>query len=151
MAWKLTQAAVRCIAPPTDKEGVHRFLGFATYLLKFIPNLSKVDAPLPQLTKNNVDFSWDPTQLQAFNKLKHLCTHTLQFYDVTQPVEIYCDAARWSTCCLLLQITDWLRDTLCQIEKELHSIVHACIKFHHYIFGKHVTIYNDHKPLEEIF
>lgn len=31
------------------------------------------------------------------------------------------------------------------------SIVHACVKFHHYIFGRHVIIYNDHKPLEDIY
>ena len=31
------------------------------------------------------------------------------------------------------------------------SVVHACTKFHHYIFGKQVTVFNDHKPLEDIF
>uniref|UniRef100_A0A8C6KIQ6 Gypsy retrotransposon integrase-like protein 1 n=1 Tax=Nothobranchius furzeri TaxID=105023 RepID=A0A8C6KIQ6_NOTFU len=31
------------------------------------------------------------------------------------------------------------------------SIVHACTEFHHYIFGKQVTVYNNHKPLEDIF
>lgn len=30
------------------------------------------------------------------------------------------------------------------------SIVHACKKFHPYIFGKEVTLYNDHRPLEQI-
>ena len=38
-----------------------------------------------------------------------------------------------------------------QIEKELLSIVHATTKFHCYIFGAPVTVYNDHKPLETIF
>ena len=37
-----------------------------------------------------------------------------------------------------------------QIEKEMLYIVHACKKFHCYIFGKPVTVYNDHKPLEMI-
>jgi hypothetical protein len=31
------------------------------------------------------------------------------------------------------------------------SIVHAFVKFHNYIFGNHVTVYNDHKRLEDIF
>ncbi len=31
------------------------------------------------------------------------------------------------------------------------SIVHAVTKFHCYVFGKKVTVYNDHKPLESIF
>ena len=30
------------------------------------------------------------------------------------------------------------------------SIVHVCKKFHCYIFGKPITVYNDHKPLEMI-
>ena len=30
------------------------------------------------------------------------------------------------------------------------SIVHACKKFHPYVFGKEVTLYNDHRPLEKI-
>ena len=30
------------------------------------------------------------------------------------------------------------------------SIVHTCKKFHPYIFGKEVTLYNDHRPLEQI-
>lgn len=38
-----------------------------------------------------------------------------------------------------------------QIEKEMLSIVHACKKFHCYIFGKETTVYNDHRPLEQIF
>ena len=37
-----------------------------------------------------------------------------------------------------------------QIEKEMLSIVHACKKFHCYIFWKPVTINIDHKPLEMI-
>ena len=31
------------------------------------------------------------------------------------------------------------------------SVVHGASKFHCYIFGKPVTMYNDYKPLEQIF
>ena len=37
-----------------------------------------------------------------------------------------------------------------QIEKEMLSIVHACKKFHCYVFGNPVPIYNDDMPLEMI-
>lgn len=37
------------------------------------------------------------------------------------------------------------------IEKEMLSIIHTCIKFHHFTFGKQVTVYNDHKPLKDIY
>lgn len=38
-----------------------------------------------------------------------------------------------------------------QIEKELLAVVFGCKRFHQYIYGKHVTIETDHKPLEAIY
>lgn len=35
--------------------------------------------------------------------------------------------------------------------KKMLSVVHGASKFHCYLFGKPVTVYNDHKPLEQIF
>ncbi|KAJ8377065.1 hypothetical protein SKAU_G00076480 [Synaphobranchus kaupii] len=130
---------------------------------KFIPNLSEIDAPLRQLTKNDVEFTWDPAQQQAFERLKHLCTHhpVLKYFDVTKPVEIHCDASSFGLGAVLLQDNQPVafssrsmndaETRYAQIEKEMLSIVHACTKFHHFIFGKHVTVYNDHKPLEDIY
>ena len=36
------------------------------------------------------------------------------------------------------------------IERECLSVVFGLEKFHTYIYGNHVTVYNDHKPLEMI-
>uniref|UniRef100_A0A3B1K366 Gypsy retrotransposon integrase-like protein 1 n=1 Tax=Astyanax mexicanus TaxID=7994 RepID=A0A3B1K366_ASTMX len=155
--------AVQCMPPPVDKDGVRRFLGFVTYLAKFIPNLSEVSAPLRQLLRSNVEFAWQPAQQQAFDKLKDFCSRppVLKFFDPALPVEIFCDASSYGLGAVLLQedqpvafssrsLTD-TESRYAQIEKEMLSIVHACTKFHHYIFGKHVTVFNDHKPLEDIF
>ncbi|KAL0153751.1 hypothetical protein M9458_050972 [Cirrhinus mrigala] len=155
--------AVQHMSRPTDKDGVRRFLGFVTYLSKFIPNLSEVDAPLRQLRKKDVEFTWQPAQQKAFARLKELCTRppVLQFFDPSKPVEIFCDASSNGLGAVLLQngqpiafssrsLTD-AETRYAQIEKEMLSIVHACAKFHNYILGTHVTVYNDHKPLEDIF
>lgn len=148
---------------PVDKEGIKRFLGFITYLSKFIPNLSEVDALLRQLLKRDVEFMWQPAQQVAFDSLKELCTHppVLKYFDPTKPVVIFCDASSNGLGAVLPQddqpiafssrsLTD-AETRYAQIEKETLSIVHACTKFHNYIFGTHVTVYNDHKPLEDIF
>ena len=37
-----------------------------------------------------------------------------------------------------------------QIEKEMLAILHACMKFHCQIFVKTVTVFADHKPLQEM-
>lgn len=155
--------AVHNMSPPVDKDGVRRFLGFVTYLSRFIPNLSEVDAPLRQLLKNDVEFVWYSEQQKSFDKLKELCTHppVLRYFDPAKPVEIFCNASSSELGAVLLQdnqpvayssrsLTD-AETRYAQIEKEMLSIVHAYIKFHNYIFGTHVTVYNDHKPLEDIF
>ena len=38
-----------------------------------------------------------------------------------------------------------------QIEKEMLAIVFSLEKFHHYTYGRQVTVFSDHKPLEMIF
>ena len=151
--------AVPDMPPPVDKEGVHRFLGFVTYLSKFIPNLSEVDTPLRQLFKRDVEFAWHPAQQQAFDELRELCTHppVLKYFYPAKPVVIFSDASSSGIGAVLLQddqpiafssrsLTD-AEMCYAQIEKETLSIVHFCTKFHNYIFGTHVTVYNDHKLL----
>ncbi|KAK2710450.1 hypothetical protein QYM36_011843 [Artemia franciscana] len=37
-----------------------------------------------------------------------------------------------------------------QLEKELYAIVFGCKYFHHFIYGRHVKVNTDHRPLETI-
>ena len=84
---------VRNMPAPSGKEGVKRFLGFITYLSKFIRNLSTEDKSPRQLLKSDTEFQWQPTQETAFQKLKDLCCQapTLRYYDASKPVAIHCD------------------------------------------------------------
>ena len=98
-------SAVLQMPAPSDKEGVRRFLGLVQYLAKFIPNLSKIDAPLRVLLKSDVQFTWDFEQEQCFRELKKLCSSppVLAYYDVNKPVEIECDASKDGLGSVLLQ------------------------------------------------
>lgn len=147
---------------PKNKEDVKRFLGFVTYLAKFIPNLSELDAPLRELLKTNALFDWQPAQEEAFLKLKEQCSSqpVLKCFNVNKPVEIQCDASQHGPGVVLIQDSQPIAYSSCclsnvegryaHIEKEMLSIVDACNKFHPYIFSKEVTVYNDHRPLEQI-
>lgn len=42
------------------------------------------------------------------------------------------------------------KDVMQKLKKEMLTIVHTCEKFQSYIFGKEVTMYKDHKFLEQI-
>ena len=148
---------------PKDKAGVTRFLGLVTYLSKFIPHLSTIDAPLRSLLKENVDFEWSHKQTESFQQLKSLCSAApaLGFFDPKKPIEIQCDASKDGLGTILMQNGKCIayssramtaaETRYAQIEKEMLSIVHAANKFHCYIFGASTTVYNDHKPLEAIF
>ncbi|XP_067655939.1 uncharacterized protein [Haliotis asinina] len=85
-----------------------------------------------------MEFVWPHEHQESFTKLKKLCSSppVLTYYNVKRPVEIQCVRVQEQRCA--------------QIEKEMLLIVHATTKFHCYIFGKETTVYNDHKPLEDI-
>ena len=82
----------------------------------------------------------------------------LNYYDLSSPLAIQCDASQKGLGAALLQnqkpvanASRALTDTetrYAQIEKEMLAIVYALEKFNQFTFGRHVTVYSDHKPLE---
>ena len=54
---------------PESKEDIRKFLGFVQYLSRFITELSKVDAPLREVTRKDVDFYCDKPQKESFMEL----------------------------------------------------------------------------------
>uniref|UniRef100_A0A3B4YP43 Reverse transcriptase RNase H-like domain-containing protein n=1 Tax=Seriola lalandi dorsalis TaxID=1841481 RepID=A0A3B4YP43_SERLL len=114
-----------CMALPTDKEGVCHFMGFVTYMSKFIPNLSEEGTPL---LKSNVKFSWQPAQKKTFDRLKCFVMQAsglgAMLLKDNRPVTFISRS-------LIDAATRYA-----QIEREMLSIVHACTKFNPYIFGK---------------
>jgi hypothetical protein len=80
---------------PNDKAALQTFLGMVTYLGKFVPNLSKMTAPLRELTEKGVAWSWEERHARAAKKLKQVLTKTpvLKFYDAKLPVTLATDAS----------------------------------------------------------
>ena len=50
----------------------------------------------------------------------------------------------------LLGLSFGLKTRYAQIEKELLAVIYGLEKFHQYVYGRHVTVQRDHKPLEII-
>ncbi|KAJ8365224.1 hypothetical protein SKAU_G00140550 [Synaphobranchus kaupii] len=152
-------AAIRLISPPEDKHSLQRFLGMTNYLAKFIPGYSEATAPLRKLLRQDVDWCWLEHHTAAFTKLKELIASppVLQYFDVHQPVVLSADASQHGLGAVCLQndrpvafASRALTETesrYAQIEKELLALVYACTKFHHYIYGRPVTVETDHQPL----
>ena len=147
---------------PTSAPEVRRFLGMCNYLSRFIPKLSQVSEPLRALTESNKDFVWGKVEQEHFEQIKALISkdQLLHFYNVKKPTTIQCDASTKGLGATLLQeghpIISVSR-SLTRAEKnyvvlelECLTIVFACQRFHHYIYGKHTLVETDHKPLEVI-
>ena len=152
---------------PANKSKLQTFLGMIAYLGKFIPHLSDASAPLHSLIVKNSVWDFRESHKLAFQNIKKLITEcpTLKIFDPRLPSKIICDASSIGLGPTLEQCIDnvWypiafasrtLRKSernYCQLEKEILSIVFACKKFHHYIYGQQFLIENDHKPLQSIF
>ena len=65
--------AIKEMPPPTDKQGVMRILGMATYLAKFVSNFSKVTSKLRELQRTDTQFRWDDSiHGKAFREWKEM-------------------------------------------------------------------------------
>lgn len=148
---------------PQSKADVLRFLGMVKYIGKFIPNLSKITAPLRNLTRLDVEWNWSTEHLNSVNNLKHLMTNSpvLTYFDSKKPIEIETDASKDGLGACLLQdgkpvafasrsLTK-TEQAYAQIEKETLAILFAVKKFHYFVYGMPVKVHSDHKPLETIF
>ena len=130
---------------PTSKNEVENFLGMATYLGKFIPNLSEITAPLRELTQKGVVWHWEPEHAKAVDALKDMITSTpvLKLYDAAKHVALATDASNEGFGAVLLQDSSPIayasrrvndaEHNYAPIEKEMCAILFACTKFHNYV------------------
>jgi hypothetical protein len=136
------------MSPPTDVAGVHRLLGMAQYLGKFLPHLSDLTKPLRELTQKESVWVWDHPQKGAFEALQRAVTSTpvLRYYNLQEEVTLQCDASQSGLGAALMQNGQPVAYTsraltptetcYAQIEKELLAIVFACDRFEAYIYGR---------------
>jgi hypothetical protein len=80
---------------PSTSPGVMQFLGLANYFRKFIPNFSRVAAPLYDLTKQKAHFSQGRGALQSFEAIKQLLASppVLAYPNPEIPYELNSDAS----------------------------------------------------------
>ena len=87
--------AIREWPPPMTVTQIRSFLGLAGFYRRFVRDFSSIAAPLHELTKKGVPFTWSDSQEVAFNTLKDKLTHAplLQLPDFSKVFEFECDAS----------------------------------------------------------
>jgi hypothetical protein len=80
---------------PKTAKRLKSFLGLAGYYRRFIPQFSKVAAPLHKLLKKDVQYVWGESQEIAFHTLKQklMTKPILKYPDFTQEFILTTDAS----------------------------------------------------------
>ncbi|CAF0849193.1 unnamed protein product [Adineta ricciae] len=158
---------------PTTPQETFRFVKAAEYFRKFIPNFSRIAAPLYKYTPSSrnpdtipATSSWTLSSHEraAYDQLKHILSTDLVLhlpnYDL--PFKIQTDASKVGIGAVLLQTSPEGDRPVCYlskkfsptqqrwpvIEQECYAIVVAIEQWRHYLHGRHFTVESDHKPLE---
>lgn len=161
-------AAIKDIPIPRNKSELQAFLGLVNYYNSFVPRMHSLRAPLNELLRKDVKWTWSQSCQQAFNDIKSILSSDLLLthYDPSLRISVAADASDYGIGAVLLHtFPDGHQKAVChasrtltsaernysQIEKEGLALIFAVKKFHKMLQGRTFTLYTDHKPLLAIF
>ena len=160
--------AVQEAPAPRNVTELKAYLGLLNFYGKFLPNLATELEPLYQLLRNNQRWKWNTEQIHAFKRSKTLLQYAtvLVHYDPKKKLTVSCDASPYGVGAgLSHEMPDGSERPIAfasrtltsaekrysQLDKEGLAMVFTVKKFHQFLYGRHYTIYTDHKPLLGIF
>ena len=158
---RMDPAKVEAIRNWPDLRTVHdvrSFLGLCSYYRRFIRHFSEIAAPLHNLTRKGVKFTWDFKERQAFHHLKERLSSqpVLILPDLRKPFVVQCDACGHSLGAVLMQdghVVAYESRILLPTEKslqvyeELLAVLHALSTWKHYLLGADFVVQTDHQTL----
>ncbi|KRX13745.1 Transposon Ty3-I Gag-Pol polyprotein [Trichinella nelsoni] len=149
---------------PKNKQELQAFMGLLNFYHNFLANKAEAAEPLHRLLDKGALWKWTHRHEKAFQKVKALITSNavLAQYDDQLPLILTCDASPHGVGCVLAHRLPCGREApiafhsrtlaaaerkYAQIDREALAIIVGVKKFHNYVFGRHVEIRTDHKPL----
>ena len=156
--------ALKEATPPSSKEDIRSFLGFAGYNQQFIPNYASITEPLRRLTTKEVQFKWGPEQQSAFETIREAIAETtmLSYFDPERDTFLITDASPTGVHAQLLQRDNGLLRPIsfasraltaterkyAQIEREAVAMQFGCHRFKLFLIGKPFTHIIDPESLK---
>ncbi|BHF79293.1 hypothetical protein SprV_0602241300 [Sparganum proliferum] len=152
---------------PENIRAIQRGLHPRIYYNAFLPSLHDVRAPLNRLLQKDAPWCWSPDCKKAFAQLKSMLSSDLLLtrYDPTLPIVVAADASNHGVGAVISHtFPDGSEKAIMhashtltpaeknygKIEKEALALVFAVKKFHKLLYGHHLTLLTDHKPLLSI-
>ncbi|CAI7776062.1 unnamed protein product, partial [Closterium sp. NIES-54] len=155
---------VKAWNPPANITELQSLLGFVNYVRRFVPDMACLTAPLTDLLRKGVIFTWGEKEHAAFSTLKNvLCSPpVLRIIDPHRPFEVVTNASDIAIGAVLLQDFGNNLQPIAYESRKLHSpernypihdcemlaIVHAFKVWRCYLTGADVTVRTDHKSLQ---
>lgn len=144
---------------PHSFTTLRAFLGLTGFYRRFVQHYATIAGPLTDLLKAPT-FSWNPTAMQAFEKLKKAMTSlpVLSLPDFSLPFEVTTDASNIAIGAVLSQNNHpiaFFSKKLCPrmaaastYVRELFALTEAVKKWRQYLLGNTFKIFTDHKSLK---
>ena len=153
---------------PTCVTELRSFIGMVNHYARFIKGLSSKLNPLHKLLCSGVKWFWGEQQEKAFNNIKELLSSPpiVIHYDANKPLVLTTDASEYGIGAVLSHVsTDGTDQPIAcysrtlskaeknysQLDKEGLAVIFGLKKSHQFVYGRHVTIVSDHKPLLTLF
>ncbi|GBL80157.1 Transposon Ty3-I Gag-Pol polyprotein [Araneus ventricosus] len=119
--------AIVKMTTPKSKTEVRGLLGMINFLSKFIPNVSKVTAPLREIIHENVEFNWGKEQEMSFENIKELLIKIpiLKAFSANDEIVIQCDSSKDGLGSCLIQKGQpvlFVSRSLTKSEKIMHEL-----------------------------
>jgi transposase InsO family protein len=160
---------------PTTGKQISQDLGFFNYFREFIPNYSELLHPIEALrNQTELTSKWTKAHTAIYRTVREVLASgmTLSFPNFQVPFQVSTDASDNGVGAVLYQEegekTDGSEPSIKYIafassaltdaqrnygatKKELLAIVFALKRFRYYLWGKHFTLYTDHRALTYLF
>jgi hypothetical protein len=151
--------AIENFPKPSTANQLKSFLGLAEYYRRFVPQFSKVAAPMRKLLKKDAKFEWGQNQEGAFRTLKRklMSKSILQYPNFSREFLLTTDASNEGAGAVLSQgeigkvlpiayasrSFNKAAKNYSTVEKELAAIVWE----RKHLYGRRLKVVSDHKPL----
>ena len=159
--------AIQAIQPASTKRQVRCLLGLIGYYRQLVPQFAELTYCLTDLLRKEKPHKVkrESKHQQALDKIKHILTSkpVLVPADSDKHYVLQADASLYALGSVLSQVDDNGREHVVTyasrkllpreinystIEKELLAILWSLQHWEHFIYGRHVTVYSDHRPLQ---
>ena len=151
-------------ANPSNLKMLQRQLGFLNYFRGYIPNYSKLLAPIEELRTQGNNIKWKEEHTQIIRKIRRILETEILLVapDYSRSLYVATDASKYGLGAILYQIDDngkkhYIRMASRSLapsevnygapQRELRAVLEALRWFKVYLYGRKFTLYTDHQSL----